>query len=78
MPSFSTPIVPMGAAEFCETIAELGLSILATGRFFGIHPRTAMRWAHGDSAVSNEASILLRLMLRAKMSPAHVRAIVDR
>jgi DNA-binding transcriptional regulator YiaG len=53
----------MTAAEYRETIAQLGLSQVAAARLLGVDARTSRRWANGERDVSQPAARFLRFLL---------------
>jgi hypothetical protein len=55
-----------------HSIARLGLSQRAAGKFLGVDERTSRRWVSGDSAIPESAAKLLRLMIRLKLKPEDV------
>lgn len=63
----------MSPLQYREAIARLGLSQVAAGEFLIGNPRTSRRWALGESAVPKPVALLLRLMIRLKLSPDDVR-----
>jgi hypothetical protein len=56
-----------------HSIARLGLSQRAAGKFLGVDERTSRRWIAGDSAPPESVAKLLRLMVRLNLSPTDVR-----
>ena len=67
----------MTADEFRDCMARLGLSILGSHRVFGYSPRQGQRYAKGDTIPAPLVK-LIRLMIRHKISPDEVAAIVSR
>lgn len=63
----------MTPAQLRASIAQLGLSQEALGRFLG-HPngRTVRRWLAGDARIPEAAAKLLRLMLWLRLTPDDV------
>lgn len=61
----------MTPKQYNATIAKLGLSQLAAGRFLGVAPRTAQNYAAKGPPES--VAKLLRLMIRLKLSPDDVK-----
>lgn len=61
--------MPMTDRQYCATIAKLGLSQLEAGRVLGVAPRTAQRYASGETAVPEPVAKLLRLMLARGIAP---------
>lgn len=63
----------MTSSQLRATIAQLGLSQEALGRFLG-HPngRTVRRWLAGKTRIPEATAKLLRLMLRLNLSPDEV------
>jgi hypothetical protein len=62
----------MTPAEYRATIAALGFSQAAAGRFLTDNPRTSRRWASGESAVPKSVAMLLQVMMQHKLSAADV------
>ena len=63
----------MNPSSLRSTIAQLGLSQEALGRFLG-HPdgRTVRRWLAGDTRIPEATAKLLRLMIRYGLTPEDV------
>jgi hypothetical protein len=57
---------------YYKACQRLGLSVVGTGRLFGAHPRTAQRWAHGESPIPWQVNASLTLMLRHELKPSIV------
>jgi transcriptional regulator with XRE-family HTH domain len=64
----------MTATQFREALERLGLSQIGAARLFGADARTARRWALGEVGVPPTVAILLRLMLRGKVTAAEIAA----
>lgn len=62
----------MTAEEYRDAIKRLGLSQTAAGEFLGVNPVTSRRRATGAVKVPPECAMLLRLMLKLKLTPAKV------
>lgn len=62
----------MTADEYRDAIKRLGLSQTAAGEFLGVNPVTSRRRATGAVKVPPECAMLLRLMLKLKLTPAKV------
>jgi hypothetical protein len=58
----------MTPAQYREAIARLNLSQVAAGEFLIGNPRTSRRWALGESPVPRAVALLLRLMVRLKLT----------
>lgn len=63
----------MSPAQYRDAIARLGLTQVAAGEFLIGNPRTSRRWASGESPVPQSVAMLLRLMIKLKLSPNDVR-----
>jgi hypothetical protein len=63
---------PMTKAEYRRAIEALGLNQVQAGKFLGISDRTSRRWAAGTRPVFPTVEILLRYMLRRRISPKAV------
>jgi hypothetical protein len=66
----------MTPAQYRDAIARLGLSQVAAGEFLTGNPRTSRNWALGESRVPRPVALLLRLMIRLKLSREDVRELV--
>lgn len=58
--------------EYRDAIARLGLSQVKAGVMLGVDPRTSRRWALGEDQVPRAVALLLRLMVRHKISPDEI------
>lgn len=63
----------MTPKQYAEAIQRLGLSQRAAGAFLKIGERQSRRWIAGDAKVTESAAMLLRLMIRLKLTPDDVR-----
>ncbi len=63
----------MTPAQYREAIARLDLSQIAAGKFLGVNARTSRHWALGESPVPHAVFLLLRLMVKLKLSADDVR-----
>ena len=52
-----------------KVLERLGLSIVGAGRLFGVHPRTAQRWALEESPIPWQVRASLTLMQRHRLMP---------
>ncbi len=57
------------ARAYGQALERLGLSVVGAGRLFGVHPRSAQRWAHGESPIPWQVRASLTLMLRHGLRP---------
>jgi hypothetical protein len=62
----------MKAKEYRAALAALRLSQGAAAKFLGVDPRTSRRWALGEVPVPRPVALLLRVMVRHKLSPNDV------
>lgn len=62
----------MTATQFRAAIARLDLSQVGAARLVGADPRTGRRWALGERPVPECVAILLRLMVKEKITIADV------
>jgi DNA-binding transcriptional regulator YiaG len=67
----------MTAEEFRAAIDEIGLSQVQAARMLNANERTARRWASGEIDIPTPVAIVLRLMLRYRISPRTVRRLWD-
>ncbi len=54
---------------YCQALQRLGLSVVGAGRVFGVHPRSAQRWAGAESPIPWQVKASLTLMLRHGLRP---------
>jgi DNA-binding transcriptional regulator YiaG len=59
--------------QYRASIEKLGLSQRGAAAFLGVDERTSRRWALGEAQVPESVSLLLRLMIRMKLTPNDVR-----
>jgi hypothetical protein len=55
--------------EYRKIYAALGLTQVSMGRFLGFDARTSRRWAAGNLQVPQHVEMLLRIMIKYKISP---------
>jgi hypothetical protein len=67
----------MTGDEYEKAIARLDLSPVEAARFLGVDDTTSRRWVKG-SPIPRSVAILLRLMIRYRLAPDHVDALVAR
>jgi DNA-binding transcriptional regulator YiaG len=60
----------MTGPAFRHALDQLGLTQIGLGRVLGVDPRTVRRWA--DQGLDGPAAILIRLLLRGKLTPADI------
>lgn len=63
----------MTPKQYAEAIARLGLSQRAAGKFLHIGERQSRRWIAGEAKIDESAAILLRLMIKLKLTPDDVK-----
>lgn len=63
----------MTPKQYADAIERLGLSQRAAGRFLGVDERTSRKWIAGDARIPESVALLLRLMIKLKLSPDEVR-----
>jgi hypothetical protein len=68
----------MDGAEYQKAIARLDLTQVEAARFLGVDDTTSRRWVADKSPVPRAVAILLRLMIRYRLSPDHVVSLVAR
>jgi hypothetical protein len=61
-------LLPMSPDEFNLALDKLGLSQVGCGHFLGIDPRTVRYYASGGHAVPKLVALLLRTMVRKKIT----------
>jgi len=59
----------MSPREYERTIATLGMTRVAAGRYLGVSERTARRYCSGDTDVPPPSVMLLRLLLELQIEP---------
>jgi transcriptional regulator with XRE-family HTH domain len=59
----------MSPAEFKSITKSLGMSIAAAGRYLGVAPRTASRYAHGETEIHVSVVLLLRAIRELGIKP---------
>ncbi len=57
------------AYAYWKALERLDVPIVGAGPLFGVHPRTAQRWAHGESPIPWQVKASLTLMLRHELKP---------
>jgi len=62
----------MTPAQFRDAIARLGLSQGSAGRWLGISPSAAERYARGEYPVPQPTAMLLRLVMKLGLRPEDV------
>lgn len=63
----------MTPKQYAEALTRLGLSQRAAGKFLGVDERTSRKWIAGDARIPESVALLLRLMIRLKITPDEVR-----
>lgn len=64
----------MTPKQFRAALDRLDLSQVGAARLFKADGRTARRWASGERSIPEAVAILLRLMLRGKITAADIEA----
>lgn len=64
----------MTAVQYRTAIEKLGLSQRGAAAFLGVDERTSRRWALGEAQIPGSVALLLRLMIRLKLTPDDVRS----
>jgi hypothetical protein len=59
----------MTAAQYRAAIDRLGLNMSQAGRFLGVSPSTAQRYAKGKGEIPECIALLLGLMVQFKIEP---------
>jgi len=59
----------MSPREYERTIAALGMTRVAAGRYLGVSERTARRYCSGDRDVPPPIVMLLRLLVALNIDP---------
>ena len=68
----------MTGHEYQKIIDRLGLSQIASARFFGVSDKTAQRWISEKHRIPPAVSMLLRSMVHYGLTPDNVMAIARR
>lgn len=63
----------MTGKQYRKAIDALGLSQVGASKFFGVSTKTSPRWARGEAPVHPAVAMLLRVMLRYKLTPDEVK-----
>jgi transcriptional regulator with XRE-family HTH domain len=63
----------MTPMQYRAAIEKLGLSQRAAAAFLGVDERTSRRWALDEAQIPESVAMLLRLMVRLKLTPDDVR-----
>jgi hypothetical protein len=64
------------ALQYRDAIERLGLTQVDAARFLRVDPRTSRRYALGEGSIPTPLAMLLRLMLKLKLSPEEVSKMV--
>lgn len=67
----------MTANQFRAALDRLKLSQLGAARLLDANGRTVRRWATEERSVPVQVGIILRLLLRGKITPADIEAAHD-
>jgi len=65
----------MTPTQFRDAIDKVGLSQVGTARLLGTDPRTARRWALGESDIPDSVAILLRLLVTKKITTKDIEKV---
>lgn len=65
----------MTANQFRAALDKLQLSQVGAARLFGADPRTGRRWANGERGIPAAIAILLRLLIRGRVSVVDVESV---
>ncbi|MCD9821172.1 hypothetical protein [Bradyrhizobium japonicum] len=68
----------MDGAEYQRAIKRLDLTQVEAARFLGVDETTSRRWVAERSPVPRAVAMLLRLMIRYRLSPDQVAKITLR
>jgi transposase-like protein len=68
----------MNGTEYSKAIARLDLTQVEAARFLGVDDTTSRRWVADRSPIPRAVAMLLRLMIRYRLSPDHVSALTLR
>lgn len=66
----------MNGEEYRKAIERLDLTQVEAARFLGVDDTTSRRWVADKSPVPRATVMLLRLMIRYRLSPDHVQTLV--
>jgi hypothetical protein len=66
----------MNGDEYAKAIERLDLTQVEAARFLGVDDTTSRRWVADRSPVPRAVTMLLRLMIRYRLSPDHVQTLV--
>jgi len=58
----------MTANQYRAALARLDLTQTGAAQLVGADPRTSRRWIAGETSIPESVAIILRLMLRGKIS----------
>lgn len=67
----------MPRQEFSFWLATYGLDYLTGARFLRMHPRSVLRMIRGEVPIDARTAMLLRLMVKTKISPAKVAELLS-
>jgi hypothetical protein len=63
----------MTGSEYQKAIERLGMTTDSAAHFLGIDPTTSRRWIKDPRPIPHSAALLLRVMLRYRLSVEAVR-----
>lgn len=65
----------MTPTRYARLCTALGMSVVGSGHFFDVHPRTARRWASGELPIPSAVVIVLELMAFYGVAPPLARKL---
>ena len=68
----------MTAKQYRDAIQTLGMSQTRAAQFFKVDDQTSRRWALGQSEIPEAVAMLLRLMIRLRLTPEQTEKEFDR
>ena len=68
----------MNGDELQEAIDRLGMSQVGAARFLGHNDSTVRRWIAGKFPIPHTVAMLLRVMVRYRLTPDNVLSLVRR
>jgi hypothetical protein len=70
-------VIPMNAKQYRQALERIGLTQLAAGDLLGVGARTSRRWALDEARIPTPVAILLRLLLKKRITLKDVEAAVE-
>jgi plasmid maintenance system antidote protein VapI len=68
----------MTGDEYQTAIRRLGLSQVAAAEFLGVDETTSRRWIANKNPVRRSAAMLLRVMIRYRLSPQNIETLMKK